>query len=97
MTFDDFFAYCQADACSRVFSTSVEPLEDEEYSFCVLRVDADAVVGDGELPGVIGVICDYVNFGRLFAAEFDGVAYEVLEQLRKLDVVEIDLRELRRR
>ena len=43
MVVDDFFAYGQPYACSLVVR-AIQPLEDAEYLFAVLRLKSDAVV-----------------------------------------------------
>ena len=49
---DDFLADRQADAGAGILVAGVQALEDQEDAFGVLRVDADAVVADGEEPCV---------------------------------------------
>ena len=49
VSLDNLAAHSQADAGARVLFTSMQALKDPENSLEILRVDADAVVADGEL------------------------------------------------
>src|SRR5262245_25769715 len=50
--FDDLLADCEPDARACIFGSSVQPLKQHENAVEVLGIDADAVVGDTELPQV---------------------------------------------
>lgn len=85
MLFDDAPANGKTDAGAGVLRTAVEPLKDLKESVGFGRIEADAVVGNAE---------DYLFAGGLrgdsdlrppaVAAEFNGVADEILEKLPEL-------------
>src|ERR1044071_2564595 len=87
MALDDLLADREADAGAGVFPHRVQPLEDHEDALEVLRLDADAVVGDGDLPRIALVLGADVDARYAGAAELERVADQVLEQLRELHVV----------
>ena len=72
----------------------MQPLENHKYTLGVLRLNTDTVIADGKPPaGILTEGADF-NLGGLVTSEFYGVADEVLEQSRKLQVVEIDGRQI---
>ena len=93
MPFDDFLTDRQADTRSGIFSARVESLEDDENAIGKLRVDADAVVANFDLPFSADVFGSDVHDRRLVTVEFDRVADEVLKQLRELGGVAHDDRQ----
>ena len=50
MTFNDFLADSQADACTRVLGSTLQALENIEYPLRILLINADAVILYGEDP-----------------------------------------------
>src|SRR5437763_12165784 len=87
---DDLAGDGQADAGARVRVARVQALEHLEDALAVARVDADAVVGDREVPRVgLAARGDLHQRSRL-AAELQRVGDQVLEQLRELHPVALD-------
>src|SRR5512139_952417 len=76
---DDLLAHRESDARTGVLVLRVQPLEDQEDPVGVAGIDADAVVGAGELPHLAVEPRPDVHVGRLLAPELDRVADEVLE------------------
>src|SRR5262249_38805714 len=74
VSLDNFLADGQADAGAREGAACVQPLEHAEDALEVPRLDADAVVGNGEVPGAVLRTGLDANGGRPGAAELDGVA-----------------------
>ena len=68
----------------------MKALEDEEHTFCVLRVDPDAVVRDGNQPFAISALGPNVYFWRFIISVLDCIAEKVLEKLAHLSWVGID-------
>jgi len=62
----------------------VQALKDDEEAVKVLRINADAIIRDGEDPFVTLSLAREVNARRLLAVELDGIADEVLKQLHQL-------------
>ena len=88
---DDFFANGEADAGAGVFVGGVEALKDDEDTVGKSRVNADAIVGNGEVPvGVVLCGGDGDVGGKVGFAEFEGIADEVLEELGELGVVAVE-------
>ena len=81
MPLDDLFANGKPDAGAGIFAAGMQALKDKEDALEVLRLDADAIIVYTEMPGVRQVFHCYVDLRRAFAAELDGVADQVLEQL----------------
>ena len=50
----NFSAYCKADSRALVFEATVQPLEECENLFAILRIEADAVVRDGDFADFLG-------------------------------------------
>src|SRR6185503_1656310 len=93
MPFDNLFADAQADARARELLGRVEPLKDDENAFEVLRRDPDAIVSHGKFPKGPLALAANVDFHRGFPAELEGVAHEVLEQLREQAQISLHRRE----
>src|ERR1041385_5407624 len=88
---DDALADGQADAGAGVLVAAVQALEDLEDAVEVARLDADAVVLDGDAPAArprLGRDLDAA--GPVAGAELEGVADEVLQQLHELALVADD-------
>src|SRR3990172_2597332 len=84
MALDDLLADGEADAGARVLGARVQPPEDDEDPFPVLRVDADPVVAHREEPLLLARQAGDVDRGSLVGpAELDGVSDEILEHLRE--------------
>src|SRR6267378_7332782 len=83
----DFLADGEPDAGSRVLAHRMQALEEHEDALEVLRLDADAVVGDADVP--LARLLDRADMdaGHLLAAELERVADEVLEHLGELPLV----------
>src|SRR3954449_11866882 len=83
---DDLLAHRQADAGPGELVLAVQTLEDHEDALAVLGLDADAVVAAAEQVlgrrAVVGALLLHgqAHGGRLFTAELDRIADEVLEQ-----------------
>ena len=72
----------EPDAGTGVFAVPVEALEDTEYPRGVPGLEADAVVGNGDLGGVAANLAVDADDGRhAVAPELDPVGHEVLDQL----------------
>src|SRR2546427_62363 len=87
MPFHDPPADGQPDARARVLTPGVKSLKDHEDALEVFRRDADAVVPDGEHAFRRARLRADMDLGSLAAAELDGVADEVLQQLDELSLV----------
>ena len=80
MTLDNFFADRETDASAGEFFALVKALEHAENSFEVLRIDAEAIVFDGEHPFRPAIFCGGdVYPGDSAVLIFDGVADEILK------------------
>src|SRR5439155_2048523 len=87
---DDLLDDGQADAGAGIRVAGVQALEHLEDALAVARVDADAVVGDLEVPVLaLAARADLDARGGL-AAELQRVGDEVLEQLGELHPVAVD-------
>ena len=93
VSLNNFLAQRQANARSGIFLAGVQPLENHKYTLGILRLDANAVVFYDELPSMACMAGTDVDLRWKVAAELDGVAYEILEQLPKLDWVDMDRRQ----
>ena len=94
MTVHDLLADRQANARALILLVGMQASEYVEDLILELRVDADAVVADGELP-ILSVTADVqVNLRRRFTAELQRVAQQVLKQLGQLEQVGPDGRQL---
>src|SRR6267378_7242348 len=71
----------EPDAGSRVFAHRMQALEQHEDAVEVLRLDADAVIGDADVPLARFLHRADMDAGHLLAAELERVADEVLEHL----------------
>ena len=76
---DDLAAHREPDPGPRVDVPGVQALEDDEDPVGVLGVDADAVVGHGELPALAVAARRDAHQRRLVAVELDRVGDQVLE------------------
>ena len=81
VSFDDFFADCQSNAGSRILAARMQSLEDHKNAFRILWTDADAVILYPEQPFFLTLLRADMDRGRMFAAELDGIADQVLEEL----------------
>lgn len=71
-----FPAVGQANASAFVLAFEVEALEEGKYHFRVLVFYADAVVGEGEFPMAILLLCGYFDErSGVFLLKLDGVVY----------------------
>ena len=86
MPLDDFLADRQTESGAGILAAP-QPLEGLKNAVEVRLVDADAVVVDGKLPAVAVARRRHANAGRLLAAELDGVAQQVLEELHQLGLI----------
>jgi hypothetical protein len=93
VTLDDFLADGEADARAGVFGAGVQPLKHLEDPLGVLRLNADAVIADGEQPALRMLRGGHRHPRRLIAMELDGVADEVLKELHELAFVGHDGRQ----
>src|SRR5882762_7462497 len=89
----NFLADRQPHAVSGIFGARVQPLKNGEDDILVLSGNADAVVRDRELPFFVFSLCRYRNHQRLFTAELDGIANQVLEQLQELSAIGVHHRQ----
>src|SRR3954449_12622976 len=70
---DDLAAHREADPGARVLALAVQPLEDHEDALGVVRLDADPVVEERDLPELaVPVSLDH-DVRRVVAAELEGV------------------------
>jgi hypothetical protein len=67
--------------------TGVKALEDDEDALAVPWRNGNAVVPDAYRPGRADPLRENFNAGYLFAAEFNGVANQVLKKLSELNFV----------
>src|ERR1044071_1663963 len=58
---DDFFAYRETYAGAGIFFSAVEPLEHDEDTLGVLRIETDAVVGERKDPCRAGIFFSAVE------------------------------------
>src|SRR5882672_10274277 len=79
---DHLLADGEADAGAGVPALVVQALEHHEDALEILRLDADAVVLHGDLELVVPLDRGYMDAGLRLAVELDGVADQVLHQLR---------------
>src|SRR5262245_47396176 len=90
VAFDNLLADRQADAGARILVAGVQPLENLEVWLPELRLDADSIGADREVPlGPVLSGPDVDARGRL-ATILDGVADQVLEYLDQLAFVHQD-------
>ena len=93
MPFDDFLTDGQSDAGAAELFSFVQPLKHAENSFEILRVNAESVVFHRKTPFPVAIQSsgdmDPGNAGFLV---FDGIADQVLKQLRQLHLVRQDRR-----
>ena len=85
MLLHDLLADRQSDARAGILASPVKVLEDDEDPFMMLWRYADAVVTDGEKPLTIlprGADVDITS--PVGMAELDGIADQVLKELRQL-------------
>src|SRR5699024_5067017 len=87
---DDLLAHCQTDTGTGVFFASVQPLEDHEDSFRVLRFDTDSVVDTAADAFVATTFDADVHARRVLTPELHGVADEVEEHLGEQGAVTLD-------
>src|SRR4051794_26660848 len=85
----DLFADGEADAGAGVFAHGMQALEQHENALEVLRLDADAVVGDADAPLRVFLQRRDANARHRLAAELERIADQVLEELRELHLVDI--------
>ena len=90
MAVDDLFAGGQADARSGVAIACVQTLKHHEDSVEVLRCDTYAVIAHMKLPLTVLTGSTYVDGGSFGIAELDGVADQVLEELRQLNLISLN-------
>src|SRR5438874_8229547 len=81
---DHLLADGKADAGAGVLTHGMQPLEQHEDALEVLRLDADAVVGDRDTPLGVFLHRRDMDARRRLTAELERVADEVLEKLRQL-------------
>jgi hypothetical protein len=68
----------------------MQALKDDEDLVLVLGRDADAIVGYSKKPGCVLFFRGNSDGGHFFAAKFNGVADQVLEELHQLARVDSD-------
>src|SRR5208282_1179413 len=76
---DDLLADGQTDSVARIFGPGVQTLEDDKNMFCVLRVNADAVIAHAEQPLRARLLRAHGNFRRIFPVELDRIPDQILE------------------
>src|SRR6185295_3578461 len=81
---DDLLADGEADAGAGVLLTGVQALKQHEYFLEVLGLDADPVVPDEEVTFLAVRLGADLDLDGRRAAILDGVAHQVLKQLREL-------------
>src|SRR5208282_1091751 len=87
--FGDSFADRQTDAGAGIMAAGMQALEDLENAVEILGVYADAIVANVNDPAFRLLARADVDFRRAFAAEFKGVADEVLKDLDELRAVNL--------
>src|SRR5258708_7379266 len=93
VTLDHLLADGEPDARSRVFDLVVQPLEHHEDALEVLRLDADAIVLHHEFPVIGFRHTKNIDSGNGCRAELERVADQILQELRELQVVALELRQ----
>ena len=78
ITPNDFFADGESNATSR-HVLAMKALERFEDDFAILRLDADAIVGDVYLPAIPGHCALDMNMRSVGTPVFNGVADKVLK------------------
>lgn len=68
----------------------MQTLENDKNPLGVLWCDPEAIVAHREYPGTMVARCPDMDGWRRRAAEFDGIAEEVLEHLQQLRRVSAD-------
>lgn len=81
VAFHDFLANGQSQAVARVFGARVQTLEEPENPVKIPGFDADALIGHREHPMISVTPRSGLHDRWTVAAEFDRVAYQVLEYL----------------
>jgi hypothetical protein len=79
MRFNDLPANCEPYTSARIFSLTVEPFEWQKNTFCVLWVEADAVVADLEHPLVFSACNRNVDAGSLRSSILHAICKQVLK------------------
>src|SRR5579859_691977 len=77
VAFHDFFSNRQANAGAGILGSRMQPLKDIEDLVVKLRVNADAVVPDGETPYAGHPFGRYMHERRFAAMELESIADEV--------------------
>src|SRR5882762_3801192 len=83
----NFFADGQADAGAGVLRLGMQALKNHEDAVVVFWGDTNAIVTHGNIPAACGSLGADVYSSGLVPPEFDRVAYEVLQDLAKLQFV----------
>jgi hypothetical protein len=88
MPLDDIFADREAHSCAGEFLAPMQALKHSEYSFEVLRFDAESVVLHRKYLLLRAVLPGRnMNSGYFGAPILDGIAEQILKQLRQLQLV----------
>ena len=94
MAVDDLLADRQTDAGAGIGIVGVQALEDLEHALALLRGYADAVISHPDDPVIAVRLGINLYLRRLFAAEFDRVADQVLQHLGDLARIGLHFRQL---
>src|SRR5947209_11817177 len=80
---DDALTYGETNTGARHLPAT-KPLENLKNALVVLGGNARPVVLYGEDPIAFGLLCGYMHVGRPVTAVFNGIADEVLQELREV-------------
>ncbi len=75
----DLLTNGKSDAGAGIFAAGVQALKNKEDALEVLRFDADTIITHTEMPGTWHFFNCYVDLWWILAAEFDGIADQILE------------------
>jgi hypothetical protein len=81
----NLFANRQTNPRARIFLAPMQTLEDHEDPVKILRVDADSVIANAQLPSSLLAPGRDMNSGCFVRPpELDSIAEQILEELRQL-------------
>src|SRR5690625_3092911 len=83
MALNDALAQRQAYADAGVVFPRMQPLEDIEHALLLFRIDADALIGNGEQPKLTLRLGLDPQSWRSGAMKLQGIPQQVLEQLQQ--------------
>ena len=94
MSFHYLLGDGQANACARVFISSVQTLEYGENSIKELRINAYTIILHRKDPLIALCPGRDMNLRARMASKLDSIAYEILEELDHLHLIGYNSRQL---